>query len=394
MNRSSFTVIRGGLSDNAATSRKEFVSAYVTDTRLMGVVAMYIHFRLPDNEVMGDLHQFFYFDAEEYGFETYKSILGDDPEALRETEVSLIGGLGGRKIPVTLREAQYLLQEYVRLNRSAHLPMPEGAGEYDFLLKPEIRLAEPEKYILMEKQCVRPETPCEVINYFLMRCFGRDFSAAAFLAEPGLNMDLFPEYSMGTFCKNSIEAGDEPDTYISESLVEISDRYYITITCIRVKDMRVTSYERLSSFKVSPAEAAMMLSRSEFVSVYEMLDKPEAFTSSSTKRTPGAMVTPYDTGTLYMMFQPSNRHVAQWEYRLNEDVYGMYFVSEGGQLISAAYSLDAIRALEHDLANSSFRRKLIPISRYEFQEPVLFEFIQSGFDDFESFVDAIRTGEE
>ena len=38
-------------------------------------------------------------------------------------------------------------------------------------------------------------------------------------------------------------------------------------------------------------------------------------------------------------------------------------------------------------------KKLIPTAKYEFQEPVLYEFIQSGFEDFELFVDAIKTGE-
>lgn len=64
MNKDNFKVIRGGLLDSANTSRKTFVSAYVTNTRLMGVLGMYIHFKLPDNKALFDLHQFFYFDAE------------------------------------------------------------------------------------------------------------------------------------------------------------------------------------------------------------------------------------------------------------------------------------------------------------------------------------------
>ena len=85
--------------------------------------------------------------------------------------------------------------------------------------------------------------------------------------------------------------------------------------------------------------------------------------------------------------------MAKKEYRLNEDVLGMYFVSDSGQLISASYSLEEIRQLEIDLGTSSCGRKLIPTAKYEFQEPVLYEFIQSGFEDFELFVDAIKTGE-
>ncbi len=84
----------------------------------------------------------------------------------------------------------------------------------------------------------------------------------------------------------------------------------------------------------------------------------------------------------------------QKEYRLNEDVLGMYFVSDSGQLISASYSLEEIRQLEIDLGTSSFGRKLIPTAKYEFQEPVLYEFYsRADLKIFELFVDAIKTGE-
>jgi len=393
LKKSDLKVIRGGLLDSADTSRKMFISAYITNTRLMGVLGMYIHFKLPDNETMTDLHQFFYFDAEEYGFETYRSVLGNDLKRIEELESSLLGGLGGEKIPVSLREAQYLLQEYVRLNKKENLPMPEDEREYGFLLEQDIFLTDPEKYILMCKQCAELDTPYELINYFLMRCFGKDFSAAYFLTTQNFQLEQFPDFQAGTFCKNVITEGDDPDTFRCESLVEFDNSYYIAVTDITLDQMRVCSYTRISTMKVSQAEAAMMLARSEFISVYEILDVPSVFTSNSTRLCKKAMATDHETGTLYMIFHPNNKHVAKKEYRLNEDVMGMYFVSTAGQLISAAYSLDEIRCLELDLGTSSFGKKLVPIAKYEFQEPVLYEFIQSGFDDFELFVDAIKTGE-
>ena len=393
MNKDNFKVIRGGLLDSANTSRKTFVSAYVTNTRLMGVLGMYIHFELPDNKALFDLHQFFYFDAEEYGFETYDSVLGTDDDRVSEIESSLIGGLGGEKIDLTLKEAQFILQEYVRFNRREKIPMPDGFDEYQFLLENEIKMTEPELYILMCKLCVHIESPYELINYFLMRCFGKDFKAAAFLTTQDFDVERFPDFKAGTFCKNTIDKGDEPNSYISESLVEFDDSYYVVVTHVKLAQMQICHYERISAFRVSSAEAAMMLSRSEFVSVYKMLADASTFTTTSTKLTANAMITKHDTGILYMIFHPNNKHVAKKEYRLNEDVLGMYFVSDAGQLISAAYSLDEIRQLEIDLGTSSFGRKLIPTAKYEFQEPVLYEFIQSGFEDFELFVDAIKTGE-
>lgn len=394
MKKNNLTVLRGGLLDSAATSRKTFVSAYITNTRLMGVVGMYMHFRLPDNQTLGELHQFFYFDSEEFGFENYQSVLGRNPMRLSEIENSLIGGLGGEKVQVTLREACYLLQEYVRFNKKHQIPLPEGLTEYGFLLEQEVFLSEPEHYILINKQCTSVENSYEAINYFLMRVIGKDFEAAGYLACKDLNMNLFPEHPAGAFCKNTIEREDDADTYLCESLLEFSGNYYISVTEVALTGLMVSRFERISLFRVSPAEAAMTLARSEFISVYEMLIDPSTFPPASTEKSAAAMVTFHDNGVLYMIFHPNNKHVAKREYRLNEDVLGMYFITTSGQLLAAAYSLEEIKLLEKDLSESSIGHSLIPIGRYEFQEAVLYEFIQSGFGSFEDFVNAIRTDDE
>ena len=75
-NRHNFNLIKGGLNESASGGAREFVGASVTNTRLMGVISMTVHWYLPENSQMTDLYQFFYFDAEENGFETYSSLLG------------------------------------------------------------------------------------------------------------------------------------------------------------------------------------------------------------------------------------------------------------------------------------------------------------------------------
>ena len=76
--KTKFKVIKGGLSETAFTGSRQFVSAYVTDTRLMGVVGVYIHWYLPQNTLLKHFHQFFYMDAEEFGFDSYESVLESD----------------------------------------------------------------------------------------------------------------------------------------------------------------------------------------------------------------------------------------------------------------------------------------------------------------------------
>jgi hypothetical protein len=88
-----FTVIKGGNTSRVGSKTREFVSAYVTDTRLMGVIGLYIHWTLSDLNGSTDLHQFFYLDAEEFGFETYRSLTGNDEGEFLFLEQSITGGL-------------------------------------------------------------------------------------------------------------------------------------------------------------------------------------------------------------------------------------------------------------------------------------------------------------
>jgi len=389
LNKSDLKVLRGGLLDTAITSRKDFVSAYVTNTRLMGVIGMHIHFKLPDNEIIDDLHQFFYFDAEEYGFETYRSVLGSDADKIKEIEGSLIGGLGGEKVPLSFEEAKAILHEYVLMNVTRNLPLPEGIAEYRFLLEKDAMLSEPERYILQGKQCVRLESEYELVNYFLMRCFGKDFTGASYLASSDVDFDLFPEFKAATFLKNKVKKDPSDQTLVSESLVEFEGRYYMAVTSIKVDHMKVRSYEKISSFQISSTEAAMLLARPEYITVYDVTEDLSGFDRSATDLTANAMITRHDSGTLYMMFHPNNKHVNKKEYRLNEDVLGLYFLSDSGQLICAAYTIDDVLKLEWDLVRSPYRKRLAPVEKYQFQEAVLYEFIQSGFPYFEEFVEAI-----
>ena len=68
LSRPELTVIEGGLSVPVSKREKYFVSAYVTDTRLMGVLSIYARWRLSgSSDTEADLHQFFYIDCEELG---------------------------------------------------------------------------------------------------------------------------------------------------------------------------------------------------------------------------------------------------------------------------------------------------------------------------------------
>lgn len=425
-NKTKFKVIKGGLSETSFTSSRQFVSAYITDTRLMGVVVIYIHWYLPQNMLLKHFHQFFYMDAEEFGFDSYESVLesddGDRYYDIKTIENRMIGGLGGRKVRLSEKEARYMVQSYARLNMRMKMSLPGDSREYEFLLSPSVQLESEEEYTLMCKQCAVLETPYQVINYFLMRCFGRDFGAAKFLTRGYVRTDIFPEHKGAVLICNSIEDSNDSDSgsntdyfstdddvhfgtfntrkaYLCQSLIEYDNKYHIVVTQLTLDRLKVVKYERISSFRISAAEASMMTSRHEFVTVFDPLDDEvvmdgDFFNSDTTELTASAMVTHHSVGRLFMIFYPHNDHVGKKEYRLSDDVLGLYYVLDSGQIVLCAYERKNINLLEEDLFSSPIGSLMLPIGKYQFKEPVIHDFISSECEDFEEFVDMISERED
>lgn len=393
MTERKFTVIKGGSAIAINKNRRKFLSAFITDTRLMGVIGLYIHWELSNADFASDFHQFFYFDAEEYGFETYRSLLGSDSEALTMMEQTLIGGLGGNKVNVNEREAAFLVQKYVTMNEMLSIPMPEPKNEYAVLLEDPVSLTETENEILIDKLCTPILSEYQLIHYFLMRVFGRDFEAAAYLSVNGLALEELPEDQGATLCKNSIEEYFDKNgcSYLCESLIEFDGKYKLVISEVDLLEGKVSGTKKRSSFFVTPAEAAMMLNHPEFITVYEVLPEMEDFLKDFSSVASNSMQTLHDNGRLYLEFNKNNDHVNRKVFRLNEDIHGLYYATDFGQLIIAAYSLNEIREIEKTLIKSDICTSIIPTAKYEFKEPILYEFIQSDFDDFSDFLDFLNS---
>lgn len=134
----------------------------------------------------------------------------------------------------------------------------------------------------------------------------------------------------------------------------------------------------------------MMLNRPEFVTVYEILTDADNFEQIFSTLTIGSMLTSHENGRLYLQFNANNDHVNRKIFRLNEDIHGMFFVSDFGQLIAAAYGLNEIHDMERMLHSSPLAPYLLPSARYEFKEPILYEFIQSDFEDFAEFLESLQ----
>ena len=89
------------------------------------------------------------------------------------------------------------------------------------------------------------------------------------------------------------------------------------------------------------------------------------------------------------LFKPDNSHVEKQEFALSDDIETLYYVTDYGQLISAANSVPDIQKSEILISRSPLADKVYPTGRYNFDCGVLYDFAISGFTDFEEYLDAI-----
>ena len=394
MTDSPFKVIVGGLTEDPEPEEQKpytFVSAWVTDTRLMGVNAMCITWKdWQDNNIL----QFYYFDAVDTGFERFEEVDASDEKGIRDADVSFAGGLGGRKVGISEDEALYLIKAFREVNKKTGEPSPRLGIRMKRMLAGAAELSPEQKAALFTKICKAPLSTNEKINYFMMRIADSDDPGIRFLSGDKLTAKDSPARgTLYTLYRNKIQYSDKNSARL-ESLVESDDGYEMWISEIKLAGGCISSYRRTSRMKISDTEAYMTLSHSEFVMVYEMDKDGEQLTQDSTPFTRRSTFVEEEDGVSYMLFRPNNNHVDTRDYRLYDDIFGVYHITSTGQFICSSNTQQDIALLELDLVFSPVYRSLELIGNYEFNEPVMAQFLASGYDDFNDFMAQITGGDK
>ena len=388
-------VLKGGKSSSRITEYR-FAGGEVTNTRLMGVLGMHLHWLLPYETENRDLHQFYYYDIEELGLESMGVYIGDDEIAVEVTAKSIFGGLGAEMKSLTEREARYLANEMIAETKRKNQLLPEEARDLDFITKAPVLLTDAEKQALNEKMCVPIHTAYGVVNYYLMRLYGKDPEGAALLtannARPE-DLGIQEPRRHCTFLRNSIQdnGGVIRRNYLCESLIEVDDEnaHRIVTSEVSVAGGKIVSAQKKSEFRISDYEASMKLSRPEFVTVYEIYGDMDSFDADFAPYVVGAQKTGHDCGDMYMEFKRDNYHVDQPEFMLSDDVQTLYFVTDYGQLIVGAYSLEDIVRAEALLQSGRAGKHIQSTAKYQFADPIIYEFAMSGMTDFTEFLKAL-----
>lgn len=403
------TVIKGGIDidDKEKHHSYTFVSGWATDTRLMGAMALELTWSTADSPDGGKFHQLFHLNSKDRSIEAYYEGYGDIPSDFITERIRLVSALGGGPVELTEKESRFLLQSHMQ-DKSQQLP--ENIRGCSRLMKPEQTLTGAEYKALFDKICGRLDNRNYIINYFVMRCFAGDAQGAAWLFEHSaiadsetITPDFTPDMSSCSFfsaknhmllCRNKIEAPEEPDsrTYFCESLVEHPENYHIATSLITLNEdeTRVSQASLQADFRITATEVSMLTSRSEFITVYEAVDFDDGFIEAFSDF--GSVLTEsrYENGRLFVEYRDSNDHAGSPLYLLNNDILAMYYLTDYGQILVAGYSSE-------DVGSAAFRMYLgllpypVVISgRYEFKNPILYEFMNSDAVSFEEFFEILR----
>lgn len=402
---SPFTVIKGGKKAPLSDNKHRYVSGWITNTRLMGAEGVCLTWSVTDRGEQGILYQIFYLDSETRAIDTYYECVNEKTESFRAEEQRLCATLGGSPEPITEREARFLLQAHVRSRRHpADVREPERAG-YRFLLTPSVILTGQEYASLMARICGELPTPRFIINYYLMRAAALDTAGMAFLSADGGFRDperIYPgqppdRFTAGPFsisapvtlCQNRIDPSPDGSSFYCHSLTERSDAYYITSSelVLTPDRTRVLRAERTSEFRITDVEAAMMLRSTELITVFTFPEDSDELRAAFREFTIMCTDNSYRNGHLYVQFHADNSHVGRALYRLNDDMRCVFYFSNQGQLLLMC-SDPLIAFTEENLLLKALQPfRIVVGTRFEFPDPVLYEFINSDFDDFMDFLD-------
>lgn len=243
----------------------------------------------------------------------------------------------------------------------------------------------------------------ETINYFIMRMIDRDFDAAAclstididelrenMLAEPGIQTLMRCDIERSKI-KTDPPADGKSYPFRCRITTLAKDAYYHYTFVIwlngnyRSKNPLVTEIQIGSVLKLSEYEAAMQISRPEYLTVFACKDDMlRGFDAKYIGPFSRSTQTAVPNGWLYTAFKGNNSHVDSPHYRLDDDVYGYALLSIGGELILMSHDLRSISMLDDATIFSLYAPFIDTKGRYRLDASVFQTLCQNPgvlFDD-------------
>ena len=406
-----FKLIHGKQSDRYDHFKEfDFESCRAVCTRLMGVVALKVTWRSRTDR-RERMYQVIHLDYSEYGIDEYQEFICTPGSADYSEKKEEMTALWNRFVYVmggsveSIDEACMLrLIENALLLASEDIPREYDSEENrEFRAYARMRLGFMQDALNCKgitsadcstRDAIETVSPLrlssyETINYFIMRLVDSDFAAASYLSS--MSTDALRECELTaqgvqTLVKCDIEKSNRKKDVPADRfsfpfrcrLTTLArDAYYHYTLVIwlngnhRAKNPLVTDIRVGSVIKLSDYEAAIQISRSEFLTVFDCKDdmirgfdpKYIALLTNSTQ-------TAVPNGWLYTAYKGDNSHVDTASYRLNDDVYGFALLSIAGEFVLMSNELRYISMLDDAVIFSMYSPFISTKGRYRLDTPV------------------------
>lgn len=391
-------------------SEYDFESCRAVCARLMGVVALKVTWKSKDKH-RSRLYQVMHLDYSEYGVDDYQEFIctpGEEDYGEKKEEMN---GLWNRFVAVMGSSVKDIDPSVMlRLIEDAMPLASEGMQrEYDSDENKEFRAYAKLRLGFMtdalnsvgitsadcsSRDAIEETSPLklsafETINYFIMRLVDCDYPAASYLSS--INLEELRDTGLTdagiqTLVRSDIKIGDKKkdppeDGYSFPFLCRITtlgrDAYYHATFVIwlsgshRTTNPVVTDIKAGSVIRLSDYEAAMQVSRAEYLTVFDCKD--EMMTGFDPKYIgpfANSAATMVPNGWLYTAYKGNNNHVDTSAYRLNDDVYGYGVLTIGGELVLMSNDLRSISMLDDAAIFSLYAPFLSTKGRYRIDSSV------------------------
>ncbi|KAB3537262.1 hypothetical protein F8154_02920 [Alkaliphilus pronyensis] len=388
LNKKSLKIIKGGKEN---TIKQSFEGAVATRTRLMGVIALKIHWVREDKL---NYFQWFLFDSEEHGIYDYEDMLTNNVIKSAEITQRFMGHLGGEIVNINEEEAMYLIQYYGYQNLIHKKDLPSFYS-YSFTLKKEVQLSSEKLDILNKKIYEEISSYIELIHYFIMRKVGNDIDGAEYLlSKDTINYDYKPTEGAAVLLKNEIrilESDGINSTYICKSVVDRNEDYKIIHSKILIneEELSIVNAEVIEIITVSPEEVAYEIKNTEYIKTYELQQHSEKLIASLEHLNKNALQYNFKQGKMYVEFRKNNQHVKRKTFYIGGDILAIYFLNHFNQFIVCYYDEGDYAIIEKSLMTIPVRKILKELRGIKLKGSIIYEYAEAKETDFCQYINRV-----
>ncbi|MEG0857752.1 MAG: hypothetical protein RSG52_14890 [Terrisporobacter sp.] len=353
----------------------------ITKSRLMGSLGLIIKYK----EKEDTLYKYFLLDGEGLGIADYVSLKNPIQKEVAKEEERLMGGLGENRIYIKEEVALFLVKHFGNKTIEYDKELPGEVKEYINIIENfDTQLTLDDIYPII---CKKIEKEVEFINYMTMRFIARDTESLKYFSY---NEEIYKNHITninGTLLKNQVTKRSE-EVYISEALYEDSDGYY---TCkiafnidknkegYKINSLLATDKESVYDFDVFDE-----ISKSEYIDIYKV-KKNDELLNQFYDDNPFMLKSEMEEGIFFTRFNFNNNHVKENIYVINNDIKAIYYQVEDEFFVGTYCERD--RKYINKILLAKYKDYLTIKDSYFFEENVLYDFVESGSNDFEDFLD-------